>query len=213
MNEAIIGFVGVLVGVFATIGKDAVSYWIGRRNAGRYAAVRIVCILDQYVEKCVEVVADDGTAEGRPAGRTESGEEYYSAQVDSPEPPAFPDDIDWTSINPDLMYRILALPNLALGTERFIRGASEHSFAPDFEEFFQSRWEGYADLGLEALEIIAALRRTFGLPRPSIAIGNPEWDAASFLRQKKDKVLSLRESERVANDAFLVEMIGKTEDA
>ena len=212
MNEAVIGFVGVVIGVIATIGKDIVSYWIGRRNAGRYAAVRIVCILDQYVEKCVEVVADDGTSQGSPAGRTESGEEYYSAQVDSPEPPIFPDDIDWTSIGPDLMYRILALPNLALGTERFIRAASEHSFPPDFAEFFQSRWEGYADLGLEALEIIAALRRTFRLPKPSIAIGNPDWDSARFLRQKKNEVLSLRESERAANDAFLAEMIGKTEN-
>lgn len=86
----------MLVGVVATIGKDFVAYWIGRRNSGRYAAVRIVCILDQFAEKCVDVAGDDGTAEGRPAGRTASGEEYYEAQVDPPEPPVFPDDIDWT---------------------------------------------------------------------------------------------------------------------
>lgn len=211
MNDAVIGFAGVLVGIMATIGKDVVSHWIGKRNAGRYAAVRIVCILDQYVEKCVEVAADDGTSEGRPAGRTSSGEEYYSAQIDSPEPPAFPEDIDWTSISPDLMYRVLALPNLAVETERFVRGASEHSCPPDYAEFFQARWEGYAALGLETIEIIAALRRTFGLPKPSIAIGNPDWDAARFLRQKKDEVLSLREAERAANNAFWAEMIGKTE--
>lgn len=211
MNEAVIGFAGVLVGVIATIGKDVVSHWIEKRSAGRYAAVRIVCILDQYVEKCVEVVADDGTAEGRPAGRTSSGEEYYSAQIDSPEPPAFPDDINWTSIKPELMYRILALPNLALETERFVRAASEHSFPPDYAEFFHARWEGYADLGLEALEIIAALRGSFGLPKPAIAIGNPDWDAARFLRQKKDEMLSLRETERAANNALWAEMIGKTE--
>ncbi|MCX9145913.1 hypothetical protein [Erythrobacter sp. WG] len=211
MSDAIIGFAGVLIGVIATIGKDAVSHWIGKRNSGRYAAVRIVCILDQYVEKCVEVVADDGTAEGRPAGRTESGEEYYCAQVDSPEPPTFPDDVEWTSISPELMYRILALPNLALGTERFVKAESEHSFPPDHSEFFQARWEGYADLGLEALEIIAALRRKFGLPKPSIAMGNLDWDAARFLRQKKDEVQRLREAERTANSAFLAEMIEKTE--
>lgn len=211
MSDAVIGFAGVLVGVIAAIGKDVVSHWIGKLNSGRYAAVRIVCILDQYVEKCVEVVDDDGTTEGRPAGRTSSGEEYYSAQIASPEPPAFPDDIDWTSIKPELMYRVLALPNLALGTERFVRAASEHSYPPDYAEFFQARWEGYADLGLEALEIIAALRRAFGLPKPSIAIGNPDWDAARFFRQKKDEVLSLREAERSANNAFLAEMMGKTE--
>lgn len=199
MNDAIIGFVGVVIGVVATIGKDVVSYWIGRRNAGRYAAVRIVCVLDQYVEKCVAVVGDDGTMEGRPAGLTHSGEEYYDPQVASPEPPDFPDDIDWISIDPDLMYRVLALPNLTLGTERFVVAAAEHSFPPDYAEVFQARWEGYADLGLEALSITTALRRKFNLPEPSIEIGDPEWDSASFFREKKEEVLRLREAERASN--------------
>jgi hypothetical protein len=199
MSEAIIGFIGVLIGVVATLGKDFVSYWIGRRNAGRYAAVRIVCVLDQYVEKCVEVVGDDGTVEGCPAGRTVSGEEYYQPQVDSPKPPVFPNDIDWTSINPDLMYQVLALPNLALGTERFIMAAAEHAFPPDYAEVFQARWEGYADLGIEALSIVTALRRQFKLPKPSIEIGNPDWDSGSFFRNKKEEVLRMREAERAAN--------------
>ncbi|KHS45834.1 hypothetical protein [Novosphingobium subterraneum] len=206
MNDAVIGFVGVLVGVVATIGKDFVAYWIGRRNSGRYAAVRIVCILDQFAEKCVDVAGDDGTAEGRPAGRTASGEEYYEAQVDPPEPPVFPDDIDWTSISPDLMYRILALPNMALGTERFILAVSEHSFPPGYDELFQARWEGYADLGLEALSIVDALRRKFNLPQSSIAIGNPDWDSTKFLRQKKGEVLHLRAAERASNRALLEEL-------
>jgi len=208
MNEAAIGFVGVLIGVVATIGKDVLSYWTGRRNAGRYAAVRIVCVLDRYVEQCVAVVGDDGTMEGRPAGRTDSGEEYYDPQVDSPEPPVFPDDIDWTSINPDLMYRVLALPNLALGTERFVVAASEHSFPPDYAEVFHARWEGYADLGLEALSITTALRRKFNLPEPSIAIGDPEWDSATFFREKKEQVFRLREAERASN-AEMWDRIGK----
>lgn len=210
MNDAVIGFVGVLVGVVATIGKDLVAYWIGRRNSGRYAAVRIVCILDQYVEKCVEVVGDDGTTEGRPAGRTDSGEEYYSPQVDSPEPPAFPDNIDWTSISPDLMYRILSLPNIALGTERFVIAASEHSYPPDYEELFQARWEGYADLGLEALALVDALRRKFSLRKNSIAIGNLDWDSGKFLRQKKEEVLRLKAAEQAASRAFLEEITETT---
>lgn len=210
MNEAIIGFVGVLIGVIATVGKDAVSYWTGRRKAGRYAAVRIVCVLDRYIEKCVEVVADDGTLEGRPAGRTVGGEEYYDPQIDSPEPPGFPDDIDWTSISPDLMYRALALPNLALGTERVINAAAEHAFPPGYEEVFQARWEGYADLGLEALSISKSLRNTFKLPVASIEIGNPDWDSASFLREKKEEVRRLKEAER-ASSAELWERITQQE--
>lgn len=211
MNEAIIGFVGVLIGVIATVGKDVVSYWAGRRNAGRYAAVRIVCVLDEYVEKCVEVVHDDGTREGRPAGRTDSGEEYLSAQVDPPQPPGFAGDIDWTSINPDLMYRVLALPNLAVRTERFVSDASEHSYPPDYGEFFRARWEGYADLGLEALSIATALRRQFNLPLTSMEAGHHNWDAARFFRKKKAELEVLWERERASN-AEMWEQIAQQND-
>lgn len=211
MSDALIGLAGVVVGVLAALGKEAVSYWTGRRNAGRYAAVRIVCVLDEYVEKCVDVVHDDGTREGRPAGRTDGGEEYLSAQVDSPEPPEFADDIDWTSISPDLMYRVLALPNLAVRTERFISAASEHASPPDYDEFFRARWEGYADLGLEALGIANELRRQFKLPLTSLEAGNHNWDAARFFRKKKEEVEILWERERASN-AKMWEQIAERDD-
>jgi len=209
VNEAIIGFVGVLVGVIATVGKDLVSYWTVKRKAGRFAAVRLVCVLDQYVEKCVEVVGDDGTAYGQPAGRTEGGEEYYAAQVRLPDPPAFPDDIDWTSINPELMYRALALPNLASVTDRFIGAVSEHSFPPDYSEMFQARWEGYADLGLEAASITAALRSRFDLPKSSIEIGNPDWDSVGFLQKTKNDAVRARKAQRAMNAKMWEELDSK----
>lgn len=207
MSDALIGLAGVVVGVLAALGKDAVSYWTGRRNAGRYAAVRIVCVLDEYVEKCVDVVHDDGTSEGRPAGRTDNGEEYLSAQVDSPQPPVFAGDINWTSISPDLMYRVLALPNLAVRTERFISNASEHAFPPDYDEFFRARWEGYADLGLEALSIASELRRRFSLPLTSMEVANRNWDAAHFFRKKKAELAILWERERASNAGMWVQAI------
>ena len=64
IGGAIIGFVGVIVGGGLTIAKDVAAHWFGRRRAARFAAVRIICVLDQYVEKCVEVVYDDGTVQG-----------------------------------------------------------------------------------------------------------------------------------------------------
>lgn len=199
MSDAIIGLAGVIVGVLAALGKDAVAYWTGRRKAGRYAAVRIICVLDEYVEKCVDVVHDDGTSEGRPAGRADSGEEYYSAQVDLPNPPVFADDIDWTSISPELMYRVLALPNLAVRTERFISDVNEYAHPPDYGEFFHARWQGYADLGLEALSIATALRRQFNLPLTSMEVGNHNWDAARIFQRKKAEIDILLERERASN--------------
>jgi len=196
MSAAVIGFVGVLVGVFATLGKDTVSYWIAKRKNGRYAAVRIVCVLDQFVEKCVEVVGDDGTAYGRPAGRTEGGEEYLLPQVSLPKPPIFPDDVEWTAITPDLMYRVLSLPNLAIGTNRFIGAEAEHSSLPDYPEVFRARCEGYADLGLEAASIALALRSQFELPESAIEIGNLDWNAVAFLQESKNSVITAREAQQ-----------------
>ena len=195
MSNAFAGFIGVLLGASIGILKDLFAYWAGRRRRGRYAAVRIICVLDQYVEKCVQVVSDDGTTQGQPGGRYSSGEEYLEAQVRSPEPPTFPADIDWTSLSPNLMYRVLELPNRAAETERFILGATEHSFPPDFDDFFEARWEGYADLGLEALGIAEELRRQFKLPKSLIAIGNPDWNSTKFLQGKKAEVERLRKIE------------------
>src|SRR3546814_7509156 len=99
MSAAIIGLVGVVIGSTLTWIKDLAAHLVKRRSNGRYAAVRIIAVLDEYAQKCVSVVGDDGTCEGRPAGRTEQGEEYYDPQVTSPEPPTFSDDVDWQSIS------------------------------------------------------------------------------------------------------------------
>src|SRR3546814_4946240 len=80
MSAAIIGLVGVVIGSTLTWIKDLAAHFFKRRSNGRYAAVRIIAVLDEYAQKCVSVVGDDGTCEGRPAGRTEQGEEYRSEE-------------------------------------------------------------------------------------------------------------------------------------
>ena len=204
MNEAIIGFIGVLLGGSLTALKDFVAHRAGRQSKGRFAAVRIICVLDQYVEKCVEVVVDDGTSYGVPAGMTQDGEEFYQPQVDCPEPPTFPNDVDWISIEPTLMYRILSLPNRAYETDRYISGRSEHACPPDYQEAFEARWEGYADLGLEALSIADELRSTFKLEKISIGMGNPDWDPAQILRDKKRQIDG-RNDRNLADEAATIE--------
>ena len=98
MVEAIFGLIGVIIGSFLTIAKDSVVAWKQRNEDGSYSAIRIIGILQEYVDHCVDVVQDDGTSHGQPAGRTEDGEEYYVAQVRTPAPPDFPDDIAWKSL-------------------------------------------------------------------------------------------------------------------
>src|SRR3546814_14524857 len=80
MSAAIIGLVGGVIGSTLTWIKDLAAHFFKRRSNGRYAAVRIIAVLDEYAQKCVAVFGDDGTCEGRPAGRTAQGEAYYRSE-------------------------------------------------------------------------------------------------------------------------------------
>ncbi len=184
MMEAWIGLAGVIVGSFITISKDTWLSWIERRRSGSYAAIRLTCTLEEYADKCIDVVLDDGTAYGQPAGRTDDGQEYHAAQAELPAPPDYPDDIDWRSLNEPLMHRVLALPNMARSTDRHIDIAAEHAFPPYYEEAFEARQKGYAHLGIEALETAKELRQRFKISAKGRTDLNVDWDAEAFLRDR-----------------------------
>jgi hypothetical protein len=184
MIEAVIGLVGVVIGSAITISKDVWVSRLERRKDGSYSAIRLICILEEYADKCIDIVGDDGTAYGQPAGRTNDGEEYYMATETTPEPPVFPDDIAWRSIGEALMHRALALPNMARSTDRHVAVAGDFASPPDYDEFFEARQEGYARLGLEALEIADHLRQEFGVSASGRAKLNSDWDPAKHLRKK-----------------------------
>ena len=194
MSAAIMGLVGVVLGSFLSSFKDMVAHFFKQRSNGRYAAVLIITLLDEYAQKCVSVVSDDGTCEGRPAGTTEQGEEYCVAQVTRPEVPTFPDDVDWRSISFKLMYRILSLPKTARTTDRFIDVSGENSFPPDYDEWFDARQEGYAHLGLEALNLIKELRKEFSLPETPLKFWDWGWDSEKFFQGKLSDFQTRRES-------------------
>ena len=184
MSEAAFGFAGVIVGSIITITKDVWVSFISRRREGSYSAIRLICILEEYADKCISVVCDDGTSHGQPAGRTERGELYYDPQVACPTPPDFPKDISWRSLPAPLAHRVLALPNKARSTDQHILANSEHAFPPDYEEVFDTRQKGYAQLGLDALEIADDLRKKFSISVKSRANLNSDWDPYTFLRKK-----------------------------
>lgn len=206
MSAGIIGLLGVILGSVLTSFKDLVAHFFTRRGNGRYAAVRIIAVLDEYAQKCVSVVADDGTCEGRPAGRTSQGEEYYEVQVATPEPPAFPSDVDWRSISFKLMYRILSLPNTARETDGYITASAEHSFPPDYAEVFNARQEGYAHLGLEAVALVSELRKEFRLPQESAKFWDWGWNSTEFLQGKLIEIQGRRQIDQAANAAMIAEM-------
>jgi hypothetical protein len=187
MMEAWIGLGGVIVGSMITITKDVWLSWINRRRDGSYSAIRLIFILEEYANKCIDVVGDDGTAQGQPAGRTDDGEEYLVAQVQSPDPIVFPDDIVWRSLKGSLMHRTLAMATKARSTNRYISASAEHAFRPYLEEFFEPRREGYAQLGLDALELVDDLRKQYGIVIKTRSELGSEWDPNGHLRDILDR--------------------------
>ena len=200
-SEAIIGFAGVIVGSAITIAKDMWVGWKERSREGSYSAMRLICILDEYADLCIDVVADDGTAQGRPAGTTQEGQEFHEAQVSAPEPLQFPDDIAWRSLPERLMHRTLSLPNTARIKNRTIAAASEYSFAPDYREYFRSRQRGYTELAMEALNISESLRNYFSISKGVYPEHQSDWEPRKYLKERLEEFEAAdREAEQRARN-------------
>lgn len=182
MMDALISFLAAIVGgVIVIFGQYLLSEILRKRDAN-YAAIRIVCLLEQYFEKCLEVVLDDGTVMGMPAGRTAGGETCLEPQVNLPPAVEYPEDINWKSVRPKLMFRAFKLSNAAVSTSRNIDAAREVSDPPDYEEYFEARHEGYARLGIEALDLSRAFRRAYGIPMEAKSALDLHWDPEECVR-------------------------------
>lgn len=147
------------VGHRLTVSKDTQEE---RGRHARYLAIRVVCILDNFVAGCSEIVADGGEYDAEACLRTTV--DYPTLQ--------FPDDVDWRSISPNLMYRLLALPNDLDSAHKSIHYmGNEVSSPPDFEEFFEERKYQFGKLGLAALALCDEIRETFEIPPHDYGVG------------------------------------------
>jgi hypothetical protein len=155
-----------------------------KKRAARYLAIRVVCIFDKYLEDCVSVVQDDGLCCGQ---RTQ--EEYLEPQVRAPGPPIFPDDVDWKSIDHNLMYEILSFPSDVEAADRdlaFVWG--EIACPPDYEEGFEKRVFYYAQFGLRAYELAKVLRKKYRIPAKAYGNWNPVSALDKELKKNKEKL-------------------------
>jgi hypothetical protein len=160
MAEGFFALLGVILGSSLSLLKD---WWLTRMSSdrkARYLAIRVVCVLDNFFNSCVEVVFDDGLCQGQP-----NAEGYLEPQVEMPKPPVFPADLDWQTIDHGLMYKILSLPNQVEAGHRSVCAIGEFAFPPDYEEYFEERWLQFAELGLIAAQLAFDLRTAYGIPQ------------------------------------------------
>jgi len=186
-NQAFWTLLGVVVGGLLTVGKDWISDSRSQSRLGTYAAIRIVCVLDIFADRCLDVANDDGEDEIQSHGQYER---VFS--VKTPSTPTFADDIDWKSLDADLAYKLLSFPAEVDEANSVISFTlSVISGPPDYSEGFEERQLRYATLGVAALELTDALRRKYGLRAKVQA--NSEWSAAVRLPEIKAKIERERE--------------------
>lgn len=170
--------IATLFGHRLTVRKDSRDE---RERHATYVAARVVCMLDMFALRCVDVVNDEGTlidGELEPAVATPNLE--------------YPD-LDWKTMDGSLMYRTLALPNEISSADSTIAAQAEYSSAPDYEEVWAERKFQYGRVGLYALDLAADLRRRYDLPPKDSARWNPRnildlaYTAEDARRKKADE--------------------------
>jgi hypothetical protein len=188
MTEAIFGLIGVIVGSAISWLQMYLAEKRAIRKNARYLAIRVICVLDKYLEDCADVVRDDGLCYGQ---RTKEG--YLEPQVKVPGPPVLPSDVDWRSIDHELMYKILSLPSDVEAAERIISAANNIAMPPDFEEWFDERAFWYAKFGLAAYKLSKRLSDKYGIKMKTYSEWNPveelefRFDATQKRREKRMK--------------------------
>jgi hypothetical protein len=208
----ILGGILTLIGAGISPFKDMLRHEHQRKKDAAFLAVRVVCILNEFVNKCVEVIYDDGTKYGRGSFHGNNSEEYFTPLVSAPKTIEYPADLDWKSIDTDLMYRILSLPTQVKYVDDVVKQAHEISGPPDFDEVFEARYKGYSDLGLEAIYLIERLWIVCKItPDNHDAIFKSIHFSKETLISKKDDLVKLEVIKAQKQHDFLNKMKGAIE--
>ncbi|MEF1172138.1 hypothetical protein [Vibrio sinaloensis] len=159
MIEAIIGLVGVIVGALVTGLKDGVKSYLSRKARKKYLATRVVSMLEIFIDNCALVLGDDGTIGGQP-----TGDGAYYPQVKTPTFEPLLLDVDWLSIDANLMHRILYLPNEIYMADSKIQSIWDYNpDPPEHPKIFEERYYQYSRLAIKANEIISELCKESGI--------------------------------------------------
>lgn len=195
MTEAIFGLIGVFIGSIISWFQ---AYYITKqtdlKNA-KYLAIRVVCILDKFIEDCRDVVNDDGLSCGQ---RNHEG--CLEAQVKRPQPPSYPDDLDWKSIDHDLMYKLLSFSSNIRRADKIIDFTWEIDSPPNYTDWFEERKFHYAQFGLFASSLVEQLSSNYNIKKKSYT----DWDPLEDLKRELNAVMEKREK-RIVKSKSIVE--------
>lgn len=200
MTEAIFGQVGVFVGSGISWLQ---SYWTGkneRNKSARYAAIRIVCVLDKFLQDCTDVVNDDGLNEGQ---RNSNG--CLAPQINHPTTISYPEDVDWKSIDSEIMFKLLSFPSEIEDGNRLIQATEKFAEKPDYADWFNERKYYYCTFGLFALKLSNEISKKYGVKTKKYIYWDPEKD----LNEKLSVVNKQRRQRIEEHKNFVKRVSGK----
>lgn len=185
LSEGVFGLVGVVIGALLTAAWECRVARASRRKNAEYLAVRVVSLLDGFLEKCADVVGDDGLSHNE-----RDSDDLKSPQISTPQLDFESLKVDWKSIPPGLMYEVLSLPNRVTAANQHIDKIIEYNYdPPDFDELFEERQIQFGEIGLLAASLADRLRAMYGVPDRDYL----HWDPVKFLREGKDLASSKRQ--------------------
>ena len=202
MDPAYAGIVGTVTGAILTagfgLGRELLINHGARKRKATYLSIRISCLLDRYVDGCLDVVNDAGTSYGRPSNINGC----YDPTVSHPKLDFQSIDVDWQALSPKLMYKILSFPNKIEDANNQIRGISEYVADPPFySELFEERQLQYSILGIESAALASELREEYDFPLREYG----EWNPIRYMEERRDKICSQRIEKEASHKALLAD--------
>jgi hypothetical protein len=192
-EQYIIALISAGAGLFGVMIGSAISWlqarWLSKKDrekieeerdkAARYLAIRAVCVLDKFLVECTNIVKDKNSH-----GFTERKEDDLFLPSLS-----FPSDVDWKSIDPELMYELLSFPTDVENSHVQIRMAWEIE-TKDRMFGQEERAFHYAQFGLHACKLINGLCKTYGI-KPK-TYNDPNYDPVLDLTNERDHLYHRR---------------------
>ncbi|MGO4569044.1 hypothetical protein AB4Z52_29355 [Rhizobium sp. 2YAF20] len=123
----------------------------GRKRSRTYLCMRITAALEAYAINC---------AESLEAAEAHYGQTKIPVILSLPDPPVYPEDVDWHSVEPDIAYRIMSFLN-----EREAQAAAAR-YVEHFEGNPFGSEEAVKSTGKKAYELANVLRSLANLQPP-----------------------------------------------
>ncbi len=197
MGNAWIGLLGVIIGFALKAGLDTLNAFANRRRNARHLAVRVVCILENFVLRCSDTVDKTG----------KFGADGHCIIAPSPPLQPYPEELDWKSINTELLYSILSIPTRISLADSFISSIAEYD-GPPWDQVADEKQLQFAKLGLFAAEISQKLRKKYDLPRDQdsqwIAEG---WDMIGSLKNTVERIQKERDTQSIRSWQMVSKLI------